>query len=73
MPLLAFIRRSALSLAAGALFGLAIATSAPVPHSAAAGAGAAAFIYVAYHRFDRSERRAAAQTEVEAEQPAGDD
>lgn len=73
MPSIALIRRTALSLLAGGLFGLAISTSAPAAHSAAAGAGAAAFLYGAYHRIDRLERRKApdaAETEARA---AGDD
>lgn len=72
MPSIAFIRRTALSLVAGGLFGLAISTSAPPAHSAAAGAGAAAFLYGTYHRFDRLERRASrAAVDGEATAAAG--
>jgi hypothetical protein len=73
MKVLALIGRAASSLVAGALFGLAISTSVPVAHSAAAGAGAAAFVYAAYHRFERTERRAdRSEPDAATEQAAGD-
>lgn len=78
MPSFIVIRRAALSVLAGSLFGLAISTSAPAAHSAAAGVGAAAFVYGAYQRFERTERRsgpaeAGAETGRAADGGDGDD